>query len=167
MIYRRIVIVLSGIILSIAFSLFLDIKFVWVSKNAKLVAQIYQLGSETDMNDAQIARTIGTDPMRVLRHSYWIGHAEELVVYLVGGIFVACFERQMPASLTALVLAPHIIWASYWSIFLHRTHLQPAAVVMDVGIRAASVALAILASVAVARLFSRRTRIVPVQQEHV
>jgi len=161
MIFRRVAILLFGIVLALILGFFMDYQLEKHTRNGRLTKQIIMLGYETTMTDAQIAHAIGDDPMRILRRASWMEYAEELVVGLIVGIFVACFEKRIPGRMTALILVPYIFFLEFW----HFKRLPAAAVAKMFGINAACLAAAILVSVAVARLFSRRTRFAAIQQE--
>ncbi len=161
MIYRRIAIVLFGIVLAFILGFFMDYQIERHTRNGRLARQVIMLGIETTMTDAQIAHAIGDDPMRVLRRASWTEYAEELIVGIIVGILVACFEKRIPGRMTALILATYIFCLEFW----HFKRLPAAAVVKMFGINAACLAAAILVSIAVARLFSRRGRLAAIQQE--
>jgi len=129
------------------------------TRNGRLSRQVILLGTETTMTDAQIAHVIGDDPMRILRRASWMEYAEELIVGLIVGIFVACFEKRIPGGMTVLTLVPYIFCLES----RHFELLSAAAVEKMFGKNAACLALAIFVSVAAARLFSRRTRLAAIQ----
>ncbi|MGB6474396.1 MAG: hypothetical protein WBF04_09985 [Candidatus Sulfotelmatobacter sp.] len=137
------------------------------TRDGRLAMQVILLGSGTTMTDAQIAHAIGDDPVRVIRRASELGDAAILTVGLIVGIFVACFEKRSPGRMTALTLAPYLFW-NFWHEAFART-LPPAEAAFKVakvsGINIAYLALAILVSVAVARLFSRRARLAAMEQK--
>lgn len=159
MTFRRTAIVLSGILLAFILGFFMDYQIERHTRNGRLAMQVLHLGIEANMTDAQIAHAIGDDPFRVLRRSVRMEYGVQLTVSLFVGIFVACFERRIRGKMTALTLAPYILWC-YYDHFPFTRALPPKAaafaVAKDVGLSAACLALSILVSVAVARLFSRR-----------
>jgi hypothetical protein len=153
-------IVLSGILLAFILGFFIDYQIEKHTRNGRLASQVLHLGIETNMTDAQIAHTIGDDPFRVLRRSVRMEYAVQLSVGLIVGIFVACFERRIPGRMMALTLAPYTLWCYYEHLPFTRALPPKAAafaVAKDFGLSAAYLALAILVSVVVARLFSRGT----------
>jgi hypothetical protein len=163
MIYRRIAIALVGVVLSFILGFLTDYQIERHTRNGRLARQVLLLGIETKMTDAQIAHAIGDDPMRVLRRSIRIGYVVELTVALIVGILVACFERQTPGRMTALTLAPYISWCYYGHLPFATGRPLAVAVTRELGISVVYLGLAILVSVGVARLFSRRARLTAIR----
>jgi len=167
MTYRRTAIVLFGIVLAFLLGGVLDYLVATHTRDGKLAMQVIQLGSGTTMTDAQIAHAIGDDPVRVIRRASQMGDASVLTVGLIVGILVACVEKRIPGRMTAFTLVPYFFW-NFWHEAFARG-LPPAESVFKVarvsGINIAYLALAILVSVAVARLFSRRDRLAAIQQK--
>jgi hypothetical protein len=156
MIFRRIMIVLVGAILAFVIELSLDYQVERHTRNGRLAKQVLLLGMETEMNDGQIARSIGDDPMRVLRRSVVVSYIVELATSLTLSLLVGCFERRTPAVMTSLALAPYIIWSGAAHVPINWRKLSPIGVAgTELGISVVFVALAAIVSVAVARFLSR------------
>jgi len=167
MTYRRIAVVLFGIVLAFLLGGVLDYLVATHTRDGRLAMRVVLLGSGTTMTDAQIAHAIGDDPVRVIRRASQMGDAAELSVGLIVGILVACVEKRVPGRMTAFTLAPYFFW-NFWNEAFARA-LPPAESAFKVakvsGINAVYLALAILVSVAVARLFSSRARLADIQQK--
>ena len=165
MTYRRIAIALCGIALAFLLEGVLDYLVQTQTKDGRLAMHVI-LYSQT-MSQPQVAHAIGDDPMRVVRRASRMGDAAEAAVGVIVGIFVACFEKQIAGRITALILTPYFFW-NFWHIAFARA-LPPAEagfkVIKVSGISAAYLALAVLISVAAARLFWRRTRSAAIQQK--
>lgn len=167
MTYRRTAVVLFGIVLTFLLGGVLDYLVATHTRDGRLAMQVILLGLRTTMTDAQIAHAIGDDPVRVIRRASQMGDASVLTVGLIVGIFVAYFEKRSPGRMTALTLAPYLFW-NFWHEAFARV-LPPAKAAFEIvkvsGINTAYLALAILVSVVVARLFSRRARLAAIQQK--
>jgi hypothetical protein len=155
MIGRRVAVVLVGISLAFILQGALDYILETHTKTGKLGLKVIYY-SRT-MTDQEIARAIGEDPFRALRRASLMLDAVVPAVGLVVGMLVACFERRMPGRLTVLALAPllcvnfrHVAFGTA----LPRAELA-LKVLRESGMDAAYLALAVLTSVGVARLFSR------------